>query len=77
MTHRHGNLQFWALVAFVAVAGLGLFLFIPRYEIASGAATGLIALMVVKHLGLLASFGAPLSAVARKWFHRGDVSRSE
>jgi hypothetical protein len=62
----HGDARDLVAIAFVVVAGLGVFLFIPQLEIPSGAAaTGIVALLVLKHLGLLAVVGAPLAGFVR------------
>ena len=50
----------------VVVAGIGLFLFIPQFEIPTGvAASGIVLLLVLKHLGLLAAVSVPLVKLAR------------
>jgi len=67
MKNRHEGALVWIIPAVVAVAGLALYLFIPQYKIASGAAVGLILLLVLKHVGLLATFGAPITALLRKY----------
>lgn len=59
------------VVAFVAVAGLVLYRFIPQHRLASGTVTaGIIVLMVLKHVGLFSVIGAPSFA-----FFRSLVSR--
>lgn len=67
MTHGHDGLQTWILIAFIAVCGLAAFLFIPQHEIAAGAATGVVMLLVLKHVGLLAALGAPIAGFTRTW----------
>lgn len=65
----HGDARVWILVAFVTVAGLAAYRFIPRYHLAAGAATaGIIALLVLKHVGLLGAFGAPAFGYFRTRF---------
>jgi hypothetical protein len=65
--HGHEFLQTWIVVAFIVVVGLAAYLFIPQYRIWSGLGVGLIVLMVLKHVGILASFAAPTTALIRRW----------
>lgn len=63
---KHGDARDLVLIGFVAVAGLGVFLFIPQFEIPTGvAASGIVLLLVLKHLGLLAAVSVPLVKLAR------------
>jgi uncharacterized membrane protein YqjE len=60
MRFGHGNARAWTAVAFVTVAGLVLYRFIPQYRLASGTVTAVvIVLLVLKHVGLFSIFGAP------------------
>jgi hypothetical protein len=54
----------WTILAAVGLAvGLATFLIAQSYGAASGAAvTAMVALVVVKHLGVLAAVGSPLTA---------------
>jgi hypothetical protein len=66
MKHLHSRASIWILVAFVAVVGLTLYRFIPPYRLASGTITAaIIALVVLKHVGLLSAFGGPLFVFIR------------
>ena len=66
MKFDHGDALSWIIVAFVAVAGLALYRYIPQHRLASGTVTaGIIVLMVLKHVGLFSVFGAPSLAFFR------------
>lgn len=63
MRARHGDARIWILAALVGIAGLALYRYIPQSGLASESlAVGLIVLMVLKHVGLAATFGTPLIA---------------
>jgi hypothetical protein len=63
---KHGDARDLVLVGFVVVAGLGVFLFIPQFEVPTGvAASGIVLLLVLKHLGLLAAVAVPLAKFVR------------
>jgi len=66
MRNGHEGLHVWIAVAFIAIAGIALYLYIPQYKLASGATVGLVLLLVLKHVGLLAAFGAPVLAFLRR-----------
>ena len=66
LKHGHGGARDWILVAFTTVVGLTAYLFIPQEKVpADAAAIGIIALLVLKHLGLLAALGAPIATLVR------------
>ena len=66
MRHDGIDLRIW-LFAVVGVAiGLAIYFLAPTYRLASGATTvGLIALIVLKHLGMLVAVASPFAALAR------------
>ena len=72
--HRLPSRRVWLLViiAFVLIAGHGFFLYYFRAHLVLSAAViwGLIAVVVIKHLGLLGS----LYALVRRRFWRSDVA---
>jgi uncharacterized membrane protein len=73
MKHRHGDVRMWVLVILVAIAGLTLYRLIPQHGVASGAlAAAVIALLILKHLGLLTALGAPTIAFLRARLRRRE-----
>lgn len=78
--HRRGDVRFVAVALLVTLAGLLAFIFIPKTRGGAGAATvGFLVLLALKHLGLAALVGGPVSAFlrlkARALF--GDKPRTE
>ena len=62
----HGDARSWVAIAFVTVAGLAAYRLIPHYHLTAGALTSaIIVLMVLKHVGLLSTFGAPIFGFIR------------
>jgi hypothetical protein len=67
--HRERRLEFWLLLASAfAMGGMLLFL-VPNHRISGALALGIVAVLIVKHVGLLMIVGSPLigalSAVRR------------
>jgi hypothetical protein len=64
---RHGpDLRIWLLALIGVAVGLTIYFAAPSYRLASGATTtGLVALIVLKHLGMLAAVASPFGALAR------------
>jgi len=63
--HRVRRAALWLVYAAPVVLGLLLLRFLPSHRLAGGIAVGFIALMVLKHLGLLLIV-APLLAGLRR-----------
>ena len=56
--HNAKRAAFWLLLASVFIIGLLLF-FVPSHKISGGLALGVVAILVLKHIGLLMIFGSP------------------
>jgi hypothetical protein len=67
--HKRGDVRFLLIAILVALAGLMAVVILPQARTAAGAVTaGFILLLVVKHLGLAALVGGPVSAFLRLRF---------
>jgi hypothetical protein len=56
---------FWMLLATALAAGLALFVLVPNHKISGALALGIVAILVLKHVGLLMIVGAPLTGLLK------------
>jgi hypothetical protein len=66
VTHDHKRIAFWLVLASLFAMGLILLFVLPQHHIVGALAVGVLALLILKHVGLLLIVGAPLTGLA-KW----------
>jgi hypothetical protein len=81
-SHGTKRMAFWLLLASLFAMGLVLLFYLPSHKASGSLALGVLALIVLKHIGLFLVVGSPLAGMvnvararfARLWRRGGDKS---
>lgn len=64
-SHHANRTTVWLVLASTFIMGALLLFYVPRHRISGGLALGVMAVLVLKHVGLLMIIGSPLAALLK------------
>ena len=61
--HNVKRAAFWLVLAATFIMGLLLLFYVPNHKVSGGLALGVMAVLVLKHIGLLMILGSPVAGL--------------
>jgi hypothetical protein len=80
-SHDAKRAAFWLVLASSFIIGLLLLFYVPSHKLSGGLALGVVAVLVLKHVGLFMILGSPMVGLVKvanaraKWFLRKYVCK--